>query len=406
MVFLPILAQFRAHLVIAVLTLFVAVIKGRTPGKAIQSWLFVIISLFALLSIYLSPLPGDLSKEEGFFYFILFMKCVLSYFMVILIIQSEKDLRKLFNAILVMTIVVGLVSTLTFKAGIEALSGSGTSFGEGRIISYFGGLGGQSNDFAAMMLLLFPLPVCMLMEWKNTLLKKMIFFTASITYALCITLTGSRGTILALIIVLFIMLKEYRKRASFIFIVLLITAISTYQLSEKLMERISVLKSPETALQDPTAESRMREIQYSLELIKSYPFTGVGIGNYRRGKIYFLGIAPDTREADRTSHNTFLLVGSETGVIPMFLLLMVVYYSYRDLRIFEKTFQPHKDLNNLSVLAKGVKIGYIGFFIANLLLPGNYNLLFYFWSAIAVVFSRLVEGAKNEVGHTALVPSE
>jgi hypothetical protein len=406
MVFLPILAQFRAHLVIAVLTLFVAVIKGRTPGKAIQSWLFVIISLFALLSIYLSPLPLDLIKEEGFFYFILFVKCVLSYFMVILIIQSEKDLRKLFNAILVMTIVVGLVATLTFTAGIEALSGSGTSFGEGRIISYFGGLGGQSNDFAAMMLLLFPLPVCMLMEWKNTLLKKMIFFTASITYALCITLTGSRGTILALIIVLFIMLKEYRKRASFIFIVLLITAISTYQLSEKLMERISVLKSPETALQDPTAESRMREIQYSLELIKSYPFTGVGIGNYRRGKIYFLGIAPDTREADRTSHNTFLLVGSETGVIPMFLLLMVVYYSYRDLRIFEKTFQPHKDLNYLSALAKGVKIGYIGFFIANLLLPGNYNLLFYFWSAIAVVFSRLVEGAKNEVGHTALVPSE
>jgi O-antigen ligase len=389
-VFLPILAQFRAHLVIAALTLFVAVVKGRTPGKAIQSWFFVIISIFAILSIYLSPIPGDAPKDFGFFYLREFAKCVLSYFMVILVVHSVEDLKKLCKALLFLSFTVGLISIVAFKAGIKPLSGSEGSFIEGRLTSFFGGLGGLSNNFAAMMILIFPIPIYMIMEIKSSQVKKIILLSASTVYGLCIFLSGSRGTLLALLFVLLIMLKEYRKRASFIFIVLLITAISTYQLSERLMERISVLKSPEAAMQDPTAESRIREMQYSLELIKSYPFTGVGIGSYRRGKIYFLGIAPDSREAERVSHNAFLQVGTEMGLPSMILLMLIVIYSYRDLNYTERLLISGEGSNPLYVLAKGIKIGLIGFIVALMFLPDYANTLLYFWIALAVSMRKIV----------------
>lgn len=390
-VLLPVLGQFRVHLVIAALTLFIAMIKGRTPGKAIQSWLFVIISLCILLSIYFSPIPVDWAHERPLEYFIQFFKCVLSYFMVVLVVQSADDIKKISNVVLVMSFTVGLISILTFKAGFVPLTGPGTAYMEGRLTSFFGGLGRDTNEFASFMLLMFPIPVYMVMKKKGSLIKQISLFSATMVYALCVLLTGSRGTLLAMIVVLFILVIDFRKSVFILIFVLMITALGTYQLSDEIMERIFVLKSPKTMMQDPTAKSRIREMEYSLEIIKSYPLTGVGIGNYRSAKMYFLGVAPDTTAAEIVSHNAFLQVGTEIGLPGMILLILIVIYTYRDFIYSERLLVSREGSNSLYILGKGLRIGFIGFVMALMFLPHYTNALFYFWIALAVTIKNIVQ---------------
>ena len=381
---LPPLEGIRAALMVAVLTLIFAIRAGARLPRAPQSWIFILILFIAVLASLTSPLPYDDHVQE---IVTRLAKSVALYFLVSMIVSSRHYLMRFVNVTMVLAFSVSIVSLLTVRAGIASLKGGNLY----RMVNYFGGLGDDANEFAVFMLAFFPVPIAM-MEREKSLLKKAVHGGIALSFLLSITRSRSRGAFVALLVVLAIMLWEYRKKGAAALALTGIIAFAFIHTHSGYWERLSTLSAPG---EDDSGHDRLLQMRYAAQLMSRFPLTGVGPGNFVRAKKVDLGLDPDTKATNHVAHNAYLGLGVEIGIIGMILFIAALGISIRHCYASERFFRTREDLLILHAIAKGVRLGLIGVAVSIFFLSEQYNPLLYQWVACTIALREI---AKAQAG--------
>src|SRR3990172_5455929 len=394
-IFFPVLGQVRAAFVISILTLIAAVAAGVKLPKAIQNKLLILLFIAVVLSLYLSPLP---IRADNYTNLNSLYKAIALYFLVLIIISSKDYLVKFYYMTMGFGFVVSITTLLTFRAGVGSLKGGDRGVDIGRMINYFGGIGDDSNEFGALMVMLFPLPA-VLIAGEKSWIKKILFSIIAVSFLLCITRSRSRGAFVGLLITFTFLLWENRKKAGIIFISILVLTYTYFNTHQSFWDRFATLQSMETIETERNVFSRVVQNRQSVELMKRYPITGVGLGNFVLAKIYILKLAPVTEGELKgfvkfTAHNSYLSMGAETGVIGLLIFLLIIITSIWYCYSSERYFKTRDDLLLFYKISQSIRIGLIGFAFCSIFLPNQFNLVFYQFLAIAAVLKNLAEKEK------------
>ncbi|OFW63496.1 MAG: hypothetical protein A2Z35_06575 [Actinobacteria bacterium RBG_19FT_COMBO_36_27] len=164
-------------------------------------------------------------------------------------------------------------------------------------------------------------------------------------------------------------------------------------------DRITTLQSMETIEADRSALSRVLQNRQSIELIKRYPITGVGLGNFVQAKIYILKLIPVTEGELKglvrySAHNSYLGMGAETGVIGLLIFLLIIITSIWYCYSSERYFKTRDELLLFYKISQSMRFGLIGFAFCMIFLSEQFNLMLYQFIAIAAVLKNLAEKEK------------
>ena len=390
--FFPVLGEIRAALLIAVSAFVISFLSGSRPPKAIQNKLFIGLFIIGSLSLVVSPFPFRWVNEYHFSHL---YKAIMFYFLVSMVLQDEKLLTKFIYINLILGVTVCLASIIAVKAGIEPLKG-GELY---RMTNFFGGIGDDPNELGAAFLALLPLPLCMI-RVEKTFLRKAANFLFTVILLLGIFRTRSRGAFVGLIIVFFFLLWEYKKDVRIVSLILLLFLGGALHTHSSYWERMQTLKSKNSIEEDFAAYSRVLEYQYALKIISQSPLFGVGLGNFTAAKKEMLGVR-NKELANLSTHNAYLALGTDIGLIGMSLFVLAIVFSVYYLRVSVRLFENNKDYNYLGEISKGVNIGLIGLAVSILFLTEPFNLILYQWAGVAAVTRRfeLKQDKKNSVNY-------
>lgn len=193
------------------------------------------------------------------------------------------------------------------------------------------------NPTAGFILLL--IPFAMLNNViKNIYLNLMFIMLVSTS----LFITGSRGAIISyifIVILYFFIRKPYRKLnyLSNKFIVKLLLAfiviiayLGTHISDNNIMRFEELFNKPGNLIEKRVGGDRIYLWRSSIEMIKDYPFTGIGLKNFNQVYKEEGYMDPNAREPNlTTAHNTFLNFFVETGVLGGLSFILLVGYQMK-----------------------------------------------------------------------------
>jgi O-antigen ligase len=377
----PALGQMRVAFFISIITLILCIIGSLKPPRTIQNKLFLMFLFVTIISIILSPIPFIARTQAHLTHF---SKAIALYFLVCVIVSSKEYLLKFYYMTFGFGLLISTVSLLTVRAAIEPLKGGKLI----RMTNFFGGIGDDPNEMGVLLLAMFPLPLYMISQEKSVI-KKIFYVVAAVIFLLCIIRTRSRGAFVGLLVVFAVLLWDNRKKVGTIVLILLIGLYGAFHAHESFWERMLTMQSKETIEADYSAFSRIIEAQYAIDLIKTRPLLGFGIGNFKEAKVRVLHLDESSKDADLVTHNTYLELAAETGIIGLLFFLTIVFLSLRYFTFAIKIFGKEDGNTNLHFIAKSLRAGFLGVLVTLFFLSEEFNRIIYQWIALAVVLKYL-----------------
>lgn len=235
---------------------------------------------------------------------------------------------------------------------------------------------GKSNYIAAFFVVIIPLTIGYLIYSRKTLTKYLLSISLILMF-LAVTLTLSRGGILALLISLSILLPKVLKPKYLISVIVLVSLIILVLLLNPLtfviIERISTLE---------TSGSVYSRINYYIDVWKAfldYPYTGVGFGNLSYYSKFILG-----PELSPSAHNIILGALGELGLFGAIFYLSIFIYIGRKIYLLYR----NEVEENLKIFRWCLFSSYIGGMLHSLVEPTLEGLQFsiIFWTITAINF--------------------
>ncbi|WP_432665989.1 O-antigen ligase family protein [Wukongibacter baidiensis] len=234
--------------------------------------------------------------------------------------KSHKDIY-LINVFLTVTAaIVSVYGIYQFFAGAPMGSGwvdmSQNPDVKIRVYSVFE----NPNILAEYLIMIFPVSMALFFHSDNHI-KKAFFGVTSFLILICDGVTYSRGSWLGLVfaIVVFIFLIDFKK------IILLIPAGigSLFVLPDSILQRIGTIGS----LQDSSNYYRVNLWNMAIDILKDYWYSGIGIGymTFREISPFYIRTAMDPYH----THNTYLQIAIELGVIGLVLFLLLILSIFR-----------------------------------------------------------------------------
>lgn len=340
---IPALGAIRFDLVLGGLTLLSVLFahvkdKWRTSIETTKrvNWFF----LYVLLSLPLVTWPGSVIRMN----LVDWIKAALFFVFVVTIIRTEKQLRWIilvFLACQAFRILEPLYMHVTdgYWGDIAYSHIGGTMSGLNR-------LSGAPHDVVnpnqLAWVIVTVVPFFFYLFWKGGRIGKIIFLTASIPFAYCLLLTGSRSGLLCLAftIAVMIMMSENKMRNFVIVIVILIPA-SIYfagSLSTEMQTRYLSIVDSDVAGAD-TAQGRVSGLVQQLKSLSNNPLFGNGLGTSRETNWNVLGAKA------QMTHNLYMEILQESGIIGFILFMMYIASMIKSLSQ-AKSIVKAKNLNN------------------------------------------------------------
>ena len=235
------------------------------------------------------------------------------------------------------------------------------------------------NGLGAYLVLSF-FPIFMLVFDECNKKKKAFYVAISLLMIVNILLTGSRNATVGFMIGLLILAILYNYKIVAVFIL----CIPVFFLDKSLSNRFLNIK--ESVLNDP----RIKLWKVAIKMIKEHPIKGVGNGNYVALYDEYVLKYPELAYGDYhrfSSHNSYLKVQSELGILGIVTFLLVIIASIKNvIKVYKNTEDKMYKLFFMGVMAS-----IVAFLAMNLL----DNLFFspqtttYFWLFIALAESIL-----------------
>lgn len=344
---------------------------------------------FSNLSAWSAMIPAFAGKRQGEF-----NKIALICFITVWVIRTRKDYQTLFTVTVFSfyyNVLKNLVETQT-KGKWYAVSGTG-------------GWIGDSNDWALALAMILPLFYVMIAQSK-TWKTRLFHVGASLSSLLVLTITSSRGGFLGAAGAASILLvTEPRKLRALIVIVMMFPILAMYAPESYIdqIETIFVAKEAAddmwTADQDPhagdeyTGAERIWNWKIAYDMMKDYPFAGVGWGNYVYARRFY-----EMYPGDTVCHSTWFQVGSETGYTGLATFCLMILTAFFSLFFVWRRATKAKD-SWVSLHARGVMAGLVAFCISGSFVSREYSDLLFLYFCLAVILPVLFRETAPEPVH-------
>jgi probable O-glycosylation ligase (exosortase A-associated) len=350
-------------------------LKKRLNFWVFLLWIFVDLSFFT--GPYVSQVgASDLSPAQLFS-----MANTMYFFYLIsaLILDKQKHLKYLGWAIIVSTIY------LTYWANMQYLTQNWRQFDFGRLMGPVSPSGGtmyvDQNGFAMVFATGIPFVVYFATEIRRRWLRYVLWATVPLSVH-AIFLTGSRGGLVGISVVILTMIFLSRKKFLALPIILLFLVFYQWQAG-------SIMKSRETTITnyegESSAEGRVIAWKAGYKMILAHPLTGVGLGAFQTAMPDF-----STGPA-RVAHNTFIQIAGESGVAAGICYLMIIITFFRNWKRVSSWSGDHGDSPEFLAIRrynKASAASFTGLITCSLFLSLNFYEIFLF----LLLFNNSLEG--------------
>lgn len=333
----------------------------RTPLD-IPLALFVVVSLISTVT---SPeLVGSLKVLLVYFSF------VCGYYMIVNSISSKEQFYSLLTGVLYCGLIVALYGISQYFFGFEEgrIWTDNNMFDiKTRVVSTFE----NPNVLGEFLLLLIPIGIAYILSRKGTLLKSFDLIV-TLCLGLCMIFTYSRGNWLGLIFAVLVFFMFYNGK--FVWFGLLLALFIPLFLPETIINRFTSIGD----VSDTSTSYRVLIWMGTFRMLGDYWLTGVGLGNAAFSSIYqhysYNGVPT------QHSHNLYLQIISESGVIGLLLVLLIIILYYRMSISTVLNVSNKKDKGILLALSMGM----LGF-----LIQGMFDYVWYNWRIVFMFFLML-----------------
>ena len=196
---------------------------------------------------------------------------------------------------------------ISLRAVVDWVRGTNL-VGDGRIEGSISGMFGNPNDLALNMVVF--LPFALLFAFKpGPALRRGAAGVAALTMVATVVLSGSRGGAVGLVAMMLVLIaRSVRVRPSVAAGALLAVLVAIPLAPPTFWDRMVSIVD---ARRDTTGsrQARIDLLEEAWNVFLAFPVTGVGAGQFLNYN------PPDRREAWHVTHNAFLEVASETGVV-------------------------------------------------------------------------------------------
>lgn len=322
------------------------------------------------ISYFLGPYVTE-SRLYGLDSFSMFRQltiCFFIYFISCLEINSLKKLRYLSIIIVISTVY------LTYWANFQYISQNWAQFDFGRLTGPASGYGGSiyqdSNVFAVIFSCGLPFLFYFAYEYRQKWIRIIVWST--IPFAMhAIFMTGSRGGLLSLVMVLIVWSLVIKRKTLTFFAIIFVFIFYQWQGGELMHDRSQTIIAHEG---EESAENRIVAWKGGLKMAVAYPFTGVGVGGFALALPDFVESVP------RVAHNTFIQFIGESGFIAGLAYLLAIYYFFVNSFKIHISCQNRRHQNDLNMVARynyASVISFTGFITCSIFLSlGSYELFF------------------------------
>jgi len=316
--------------------------------------------LFCGIGLVSITYSKNVSHSMG--YLISLALSIISYFVLVMMIR---DLRIL-NISMFALLTGGVISILSpLVLGIGRVGGSKWE--------RYGGLWGDQNTFAAILLVLIPISLCLFYMSKKRLFR-IIFASYSVILLLGFILTFSRGVFLAFGAMIIVALFKFVKSKNRIKILAIATpcliiafAVFYHTIADQFIKRVETLQVLESRESVSTIRSlNTRYYNYfdlSPKLFAENPILGVG----------FRGFILDNKLYNKVAHNTYLEVLIGTGLVGFIPFIIILLLTWRELRKLGKLIARDRETVYISLYANALELGFISYLIAALFISLDTN---------------------------------
>lgn len=301
--------------------LFLAVMIGIFVNKggierSRNSIIAIILVLVSYLSVWNSSmnfsLPFPISYANPMIkYWKSYAYMVLTYLLAFNAIKDDENQRKMLVLTMVLVVLfISIRSYRTYTAGESFIEDS-------RAVGPFWIVGLGSNHFGAFIVH-YSAVFLGLLILDNIRWRKILFLATVLISIHPLFFSYSRGAYVAALVVL-MFFGLVKKRSLMILVVILVIAWQTI-LPSSVVQRITMTKTEEGQI-ERSAAIRLDLWDHALDLFWKKPIFGVGFGGYE------FTMPEELRWKD--THNYYLKMMSEQGVIGLGLLLIVLFLAFR-----------------------------------------------------------------------------
>lgn len=268
---------------------------------------------------------------------------------------------------------------------------------------------GNSNDFAAHLLMLLPIIGVMAIDGKvpkffRLALAGMLGFGVYL-----VGNTGSRGGLIALLVTVAMLVLRVPGKYKIVFGLLASLSLAVLVLTMRadvLARYATVFSDTPADASDPNSEAQAsaQERKYlmgrAVDFTLQHPFSGVGPGQFSASE-GFSARQLGRRGAFAVPHNTFLQVSSEAGIPALIFFLGAIFSAYGAL---SATLKQAREAGNAEIarVALAVMLSMVAFGTAAFFLSLAYRLYFLALSGLAIAVARV---AGHELSCTAPAPA-
>lgn len=384
--FYPALAAVPLAKAIGGVTLIAVVLKHLMTKDLIfkvrQTYLLLAFAGALILSIPLSFWPShsiDVTQD--------FIKIIVFYFIFINIVRDYSRLRLISLVTVVSAMFLGLFIIRSYLSG-ELRAGVAQS-------AMF-----DANDVA--QLLVTALPFCLF--WNMGRIKtpfgKIMAWGSMAFLTMTAILTSSRGALLGLFVVYFILFSGRQSLLMKALKFTVIGAVGFLLISVLPSQIVSRYRTLGTYQQDESAMHRIYAWKAGMHMVAARPLTGVGIGCF--GVAYGTAFRPGGDSATRwmAPHNTFVQVAAETGVIGFTIFVAMIVLTLRQI------IKVPPDDRQLADISRIFLASLCGFLTCAVFLTQALNFMLYFLVAASVTIARLSVSHETELPPADIEPLE
>jgi putative inorganic carbon (hco3(-)) transporter len=351
-----------------ILAAFIGLLFDRSAkwvSSPVNFWmiLFAIVLWIASLNAYYP----EISREH----YIDFYSWFVIYFLIIILVNTKERFYIFLMIFLFCSAKIAIGTSLSWAA-------RGFSFTDWGLMGprgYFQ----NSGELSILMLTLFPLAFYLFIAFRNRQIRwweKALLWTFIAAPLITILGASSRGSQIALAVILTLMFRKSIFRIKRLFGIAVLIVVAFFLLPEEQKQRFTEIG------EDRTSQQRLLYLQNGWDMMKEYPLLGVGFFNFSE---YFSQYYPEdiitVSQSAELPHNIFVQVGTDSGFIGLSIFLMLILTSLRI--TFNWKDDSRSNDNFFSLSLAGLGYGIIGFAIAGQFVTVAYYP--FFWISLAFV---------------------
>jgi probable O-glycosylation ligase (exosortase A-associated) len=247
----------------------------------------------------------------------------------------------------------------------------------------------DNNDLGLALNMTLPLLFFLAQSEANPKLRRLFWFLFAVTIP-GIFCTYSRGALVGLVVVAFLMVVRVKQRMVLIPVLITTVLIAVIFAPDKWKDRMNLTNKDATL--DQSAYSRLNAWTFSWNLAKDFPIAGGGLETFTRD--LFDRYAPNTKDV-HGPHSIYFGVLAEHGFVGFFIYMSVVVSCFASLRRISKLARARDD-QIASSYAVMLQFSLIAFLISGTFLGRAYFDYYYTLVACLVILKRVCLSAWSD----------